>query len=140
MKRLCVFFLCLIFIQGFAQQREIDSLKSRLAAAKNDSTRINLLSQIGYAYRFFEYDSAIYYGMVLINYSKPKFPLGEMRGYSIAATGLRYAGNYTSSIEFFLKGLQLAEKMKLPAEIYKNLQGISLVYKDMGDYDQSLNY
>jgi tetratricopeptide (TPR) repeat protein len=140
MKRLAFFLSCLVMLQGFTQQPLIDSLKKKLATEKNDTARANLLYDIGYAYRFFDYDSSIYYGRQLINLSKPRFPLGEMRGYFLAGNGLRYAGNYTGAIEFFLKGLQLAEIKNLPAEKYHNLQGISLVYKDMGDYQQAFDY
>jgi tetratricopeptide (TPR) repeat protein len=63
-----------------------------------------------------------------------------MRAYAAAGVALRYAGNYTTAIEFFLNGLQLSEKYKMPEEIFLCYQGLSTTTKDMGDYRQALEY
>jgi tetratricopeptide (TPR) repeat protein len=78
--------------------------------------------------------------MLSLQLSKSKFPKGEMRAYAAAGVALRYSGNYTTAIEFFLKGLQLAEKYRLPEEIFLCYLGLSTTTKDMGDYKQALEY
>ncbi len=132
--------LCLLCINCFSQQVSIDSLKKVLLNTKGDTSRANILYDISNLYRAFDYDSALHYAMLSLQLSKRKFPKGEMRAYAAAGVALRYSGNYTTAIEFFLKGLQLAEKYRLPEEIFLCYQGLSTTNKDMGDYKQALEY
>lgn len=132
--------LCLLCINCFSQQFSIDSLKRALPNTKQDSSKANILYNISYSYRGFDYDSALHYAMLSLQLSKRKFPKGEMKAYAAAGVALRYAGNYTTAIEFFLKGLQLAEKYKMPEEIFLCYQGLSTTTKDMGDYRQAMEY
>jgi len=132
--------LCLLCINCFSQQASIDSLKKVLLNTKGDTSRANILYDISYSYRGFDYDSALHYAMLSLQQSGKKFPKGEMRAYAAAGVALRYSGNYTTAIEFFLKGLQLAEKYRLPEEIFLCYQGLSTTTKDMGDYKQALEY
>ena len=131
---------CLFYLSSFSQQSSIDSLKKELLNTKEDTSKANILYDISYLYRRFDYDSALHYAMLLLQQSKARFPRGEMRAYAAAGAALRYSGNYTTAIEFFLKGLQLAEKYKMPEEIFQCYHGLSTTTKDMGDYKQALEY
>lgn len=131
--------LCLLSINCYSQQLSIDSLKKELAGVKADSSKANILYDLSTAYRGFDYDSSLHYAMLSLQQSR-KFPRGEMRAYAAAGVALRYSGNYTTAIEFFLKGLHLAEKYNLPEEIFLCYQGLSTATKDMGDYKQALAY
>lgn len=132
--------LCLLSINCFSQQATIDSLKKELQNAKADSSKANVLYKLSYSYRGFDYDSSLHYAMLSLQQSGKKFPKGEMRAYAAAGVALRYSGNYTTAIEFFLKGVKLAEKYGLPEEIFLCYQGLSTATKDMGDYKQALEY
>jgi len=132
--------LCLLSINCFSQQLSIDSLKKELLNAKEDSSKANLLYDISDSYRGFDYDSALHYAMSSLQRSAKGFPKGQMRAYAAAGVALRYSGNYTTAIEFFLKGLQLAEKYKMPEEIFLCYQGLSTTTKDLGDYKLAFDY
>src|SRR4051812_29410744 len=110
--RWSVTILCLICINSFSQQASIDSLEKLLVYTKGDTSKANILCDISDYYRGFDYDSALHYAMQALQLSRKKFPKGEMRSYATAGIALRYSGNYTTAIEFFLRGLQLAEKHK----------------------------
>src|ERR1051326_2996469 len=97
--------LCLLSIHCFSQQASIDSLKGELQNTKEDSSKANLLYDISYAYRGFDYDSALHYAMLSLQQSAKGFPKGQVRAFAAAGVALRYSGNYTTAIEFFLKGL-----------------------------------
>jgi len=131
---------CLLTINCFSQQVSIDSLKKELLSAKDDSSRANILYELSYSYRGFDYDSSLHYAMLSLQQSAKKYPKGQMRAYAAAGVALRYSGNYTTAIEFFLKGLQLAEKYKLPEEVFLCYHGLSTATKDMGDYKQAMEY
>src|SRR5690349_480585 len=135
-----VLVLCLLSINCFSQHSPIDSLKTELISAKRDSAKANLLYEISDAYRGFDYDSALQYAMLSLQQSRKSFPKGQMRAYAAAGTALRYSGNYTTAIEFFLKGLQMAEKYKMPEEIFLCYQGLSTTTKDLGDYKLAFDY
>jgi tetratricopeptide (TPR) repeat protein len=107
---------------------------------KADTSKANILYNISNLYRPFDYDSALHYAMRSLQLSKSKFPKGEMKAYAAAGVALRYSGNYITAIEFFLKGLKLAEKYKMPEEIFLCYQGLSTTTKDMGDYRQAMDY
>jgi len=132
--------LCLLYINSFSQQASIDSLKKILLNTKADTSKANIFCDISDLYRGFDYDSALHYAMLSLQLCKSKFPKGEMKSYGTAGMALRYSGNYTTAIEFFLKGLQLAEKYKVPEEIFRCYHGLSTTTKDMGDYKQALEY
>ena len=103
--------LCLLCINCFAQQLSIDSLKKELLDAKEDSSKANILYDISDLYRGFDYDSALHYAMLSLQQSRKKFPKGEMKAYAAAGVALRYSGNYTTAIEFFLKGTSTGRKI-----------------------------
>jgi tetratricopeptide (TPR) repeat protein len=130
----------LLSINCFSQQVTIDSLKKKLRNTKEDSSKANLLYDISYSYGGFDYDSALRYAMLSLQQSKRVFPKGQVRAYAAAGVALRYSGNYTTAIEFFLKGLQMAEKYKMPEEIFLCYQGLSTTTKDLGDYKLALDY
>jgi len=132
--------LCLLCINCFSQQASIDSLKKVLLNTKGDTSKANVLYDISNLYRVFNYDSALHYAMWSLRQSGNRFPRGQMRAYAAAGIALRYSGNYTTAIEFFLKGLQLAEKSGMPENIFHCYQGLSTTTKDMGDYKQALEY
>jgi tetratricopeptide (TPR) repeat protein len=131
---------CLLYISGFSQQSSIDSLKKALVITRSDTVKAHILCDLSDAYKRFDYDSSLHYAMLSLKFSGARFPKGEMRAYVAAGTALRYSGNYTTAIEFFLKGLQLAEKYKMPEEIFQCYQGLSTTTKDVGDYKQALEY
>jgi tetratricopeptide (TPR) repeat protein len=140
MRPLFFFLLCLLFVKAISQVNSVDSLKAELASVKGDTTRANLLYEIGNSYRFFDYDSALHYAMLSLDASGTGHPAPQARAYNLGGLTLRYKGNYTMAIEFHLKALQLSEKNNLPVEMYRSLQGLSMIYKDMGDYKQALDY
>jgi tetratricopeptide (TPR) repeat protein len=131
---------CLLWISGFSQQPSIDSLKKMLVTKRPDTLKANILCDLSNAYKRSDYDSSLYYAMLSLQFSGTRFPKGEMRAYVAAGTALRYSGNYTTAIEFFLKGLQLAEKYNMPEEVFQCYQGLSTTTKDIGDYKQALEY
>ena len=124
----------------FSQHVTIDSLKRELLHAREDSSKANILYDISYSYRGFDYDSALHYAMLSLEQSKKAFPKGRMRAYAAAGVALRYSGNFTTAIEFFLKGLHMAEKYKMPEEIFLCYQGLSTTTKDLGDYKLAFDY
>ena len=70
---------CLFYLSSFSQQSSIDSLKKELLNTKEDTSKANILYDISYLYRRFDYDSALHYAMLLLQQSKARFPRGEMR-------------------------------------------------------------
>lgn len=137
---LCLFIF--IVIHAGAQQREIDSLRKLVPAEgkKTDTVRANKLLAIANIYRNFNYDSAIYYARLALDDYGEKNPDGQSKCYVVAGIALRFKGNYTMAIEFLLKAFKIAEKNELSGDMYRSLQTISTIYKDMRDYQQAFDY
>ena len=62
MKKWFVIVFCVLSQSVIAQSIDlIDSLKLELALAQSDENKVNIMNELGNAYRWMDTDSAIYY-------------------------------------------------------------------------------
>src|SRR5665213_3382710 len=110
-KILILTFLQLLLIKANAQSNTIDSLKQLLSVAKEDTNKVQLLINMGWAFQWNEPDSTILYGMkarelsLQLNYTD-----GEIEVAPVLSEGLSAKGNFSKALEIDLQALQLAEK------------------------------
>jgi len=146
-KIICCYTLFFLFsiIYTNAQITFIDSLKQKLAAAKEDSIRVPLFVEVSYAYRNTSYlDSMVFYAQQAVFLSvqnKNSLPAGEEAGaLSFLADALWYAGNYPDAKESYFMALEKAEPTgdsMLMATIYN---GLAIVNRNEGNYRQAIHY
>ncbi|MEP6952370.1 MAG: ATP-binding protein [Ginsengibacter sp.] len=126
-----------------AQQRKIDSLKNLITNTKADKIKINLLEQLGQAYRDEKkLDSSIHtYNQALeLNEKMDYSPLRQC--YNISTIDYLYyvTGNYTKSLEYASKALVLSEKLHDLPQMAHAHQQFGFNYTALGDYRQALNH
>jgi signal transduction histidine kinase len=98
--------------KAFSQNRRIDSLRQKIAAAKEDTTKVKLLGILAYAY-FSQLDSCIFYlGQSIVLAEKINDLPGLHFEYLQLAFALNTASNYISCLKIAQKSLVIAEQLK----------------------------
>ena len=142
MKRLsAILVLLALFINAYAQQRAVDSLKKLIATAKDDTTKILLLDKLGYMYENSKPDSAMQIAQQGIRLArKANFLKGEATCLNIEGVVFMEIGNYPKALSSFLSAMKLNEKRMDRFNIAANLDNIGTIYSYEGDYRQSVNF
>jgi len=120
---------------------DTDSLKNLLAAAKEDTTRIILLSKLCNELARFDPDSAIQLAQDGLKLAKQ---IHYFKGEVYLTWGLGVAwgnvGDYSTAIKLYLSNLEYVDTTNdrgLKGRYYAELTNF---YRDLGDYSESLKY
>ncbi len=143
MKSFCIILLTLAstFPVAFGQVSETDSLKKLLAQTREDTSRVLLLTELAFNYQFFKSDTAIIITRQAIALSqKLNFPKGEIRALIRLGEVLHIRGEFPQALEAELKALQLSRKNHDSEGEAHCLSFTALIYIELGEYRQGLNY
>jgi len=114
----------------------LDSLHGALAAAKNDSMKVEALLGLSTYYEYMLPDSNIYYATSAINLSqKSNNAIGQFMAFRSMFFGVNLSGNYPKAMDIALNNLRIAEKLPTKSHYFQALahNDISLVKREMGD-------
>lgn len=129
------------FPNTFAQkQSTIDSLH-RLFEKSKDSFKVATLRQLSWEYRNFDTSKAIAYGKEALG-NAIELNLNHEQADILGRLGVyeRNAGNFSKAMDYYFKGLEIAQKknyLELQAIEFNNIGDI---YNRLGIYDQALDY
>jgi signal transduction histidine kinase len=142
MKILLLFLIIVSsFKVAYAQQTNRDSLLVLLSKAKPDTTRVNLLLQLGGSYDKTNLDSMFLFrseGLKLalqINYKK-----GEIAGKDMLANYSWLVGDYATAVKFYLDIAEFYKPQKDTLQVMLAYSGLINSYRDQGDYKEALHY
>ncbi|RZS91979.1 tetratricopeptide repeat protein [Aquimarina brevivitae] len=124
-------------------QVNIDSLKRIwYNPSRQDTIRLNAIDyMIKESYLYSQPDSAFYFAQQQYDFAKSKGLLGQMAEASnTQGISLMYQGKYDLANEYYLRSLQLHEKIENQTGIANTLNGIGNNFKDQGDFDKALRY
>lgn len=139
-----LFLFGILFLQPnlvYSQKKStIDSL-SKLLLTSSDSNRIAILKQISWEYRNSDTSKAIYYGKKALEKAKDLNIMYEQADI-LGRIGVYYRnqGKFSIAMDFYFKGLEIAEKYKFKNLEALGLNNISDIYNRLGIYDQALSY
>jgi serine phosphatase RsbU (regulator of sigma subunit)/tetratricopeptide (TPR) repeat protein len=125
------------------QDSKIDSLKTFLQTAKEDTLKANCLNELARAYLFERNDfTNLYkYATQLLTLSqKLHFKKGIAYGYLNTAIYFKSKGEYKTSLEFDFRSLKLMKEIGNKRGESSCYIGIGQNYIDLGDYPQATNY
>ncbi|MBC7827398.1 MAG: tetratricopeptide repeat protein [Chitinophagaceae bacterium] len=126
---------------GLAQNKYTDSLLRQLTLARDDTSRVLLMGQLSFHYRYSNIDSSIYFGQKSLALAQQiKFKRGEANALSHVGQAMREKGDLSKALELQLKGLKIAEANNYIFERSTCLRRIGLVYMDLKDYPKTLSY
>jgi len=113
MKLFSLYLLVLFFVtRAMGQNNNGESLKLKLASAKEDTTRVNALIDLGRLYTFNYPDTAVSYGTQGLQLAQNVgYKSGEANSLSILSLSSTFLANYTSALSFGLKALPIFEEL-----------------------------
>ncbi len=133
--------LVLILNIGFAQNKEIDTLKHELSIATHDTSRVLIMARLCEASREHNIDSAFFYGNKGLTLAKQiHFIKGEIRNMAQLGRIQFDLGNVPRYLEIELKALRMAEENHLEGEKMFPLSFIGNVYRRLSENQEAINF
>jgi signal transduction histidine kinase len=124
-----------------AQNIYIDSVRKELVVTKDDTSRVLLLSQLGYYWRYTNIDSSTHYSKAALSLAlQLKYPRGEANALTNLGFAFREKGELPRALEFQLSALRIAEKYRYLLEEGNSLRRIGIVYWDISDFYKAMDY
>jgi two-component system NtrC family sensor kinase len=135
------FLFALISSFGFAQYQRIDSLKTELKKAKQDTGQVRILTLLCNDYRFLKPDSAFFYGQRALTLARQiNYPKGEANALYLLGFTNEAIGNYPKALELNLKSLHIAENNDLKLIKGQALQRIGVMYRESDNLPKAMEY
>ncbi|MDB5131257.1 MAG: hypothetical protein JWR02_1006 [Mucilaginibacter sp.] len=140
-KIILLAFLSIIYGKSFAQNSKGDSLKHQLAIAKQDTSRILLISDLISYYIYNKPDSAFKYGASGLKLlQKTNYPKGEANLLNRLGFLYRETGNLPKALDFAIKSLIISEQNHDLSEKGRALNLLGVIYFDLGDFIKAIGY
>jgi two-component system NtrC family sensor kinase len=144
MKKIVTFCFILLLAgkNSFEQIRlEINSLHHQLKNAKDDTSRVLLLSDLSFWYLNVDTDSSIAFSQQALSLAEQKNYLrGKAKALANLGNSKRFLGDISEGMELCLKGLEIAKKNSFHFETALCLDVIASIYADLGDDLQASQY
>jgi len=141
MRTTICFVIGIFLLINLSAQKGIDSVRQLLAAARDDTTRINLVNRLAQNYSESKPDSTLKYANdALMLAKKINYKKGEIEAMRNLGWAFLMAGDYSKALEYSLEALKKSEvlgDMKLIAGCNNEIGG---VYSLQGDFLQALPY
>jgi len=122
-----------------SQNNTLDSLRSLLAAVKNDSLKAALLLQVGDQYNLSKIDSAFtYYQKALDLNRELKQPSLQIKAGGLLAGLYNRTGDYAEALKITLENLKLEEEIHDTTWIFITKRELMWLYSNVGDHQKAL--
>jgi signal transduction histidine kinase len=126
---------------ALAQPPVIDSLRQSLAQTRSDTNRVLLLLDLASTYRFSKPDSALLLSKEALQLAQQLgFASGEIQAQNIRGETLGYLGELPQGLEAQFDALRISRRHHAKNEESNTLAFIGLIYVEMSEYRQGLNY
>ncbi|WP_336517119.1 hypothetical protein [Pollutibacter soli] len=124
-----------LWLPALCQNKVTDSLGVLLSSVKADTTRLELLAELGLQYRNSNPDSAIFYGNEALALAREiQFKRGEVLSLANIAIASRERGDLPEALSMVMQASQMAEAGNCNIEKSLCLRRTGLLYMDLKDY------
>jgi tetratricopeptide (TPR) repeat protein len=140
MKKIISIILLTVFaINLKAQKINADSLKQQLNLKLADTSKLVTLTRLAYYYQDSKPDSLLYYGKQLLEFAQ-HVNNGKMIsiGYSTIGQYEYIVGNYSLSLQWLFKSLELATNIRDSNRMANSNNLLGNTYKEYGDYPKAI--
>jgi tetratricopeptide (TPR) repeat protein len=137
-----IFLGLLIAFAAQAQNPKADSLKRELARhPAQDTVRVAILNNLAFEKHFSDPQACVQYANQARELAQNlNYPYGLALSYRHTGLGLWTQANLSYALEYFLKGLKIADSLNY-TQIQADITGnIGLVYNGLGNYSQALRF
>ena len=135
------FILILISFSSFAQldQKQVDSLLTRLSQLSQDTNRVKILIILGNSYNQFDTEKAIKFHKEAVELSeKLNYKWGLSRSTTALGWTYMWGRNYVKAVEYSQKALTMIDSSDVNVVRYwTTLGALALVYKNIGDNERA---
>jgi two-component system NtrC family sensor kinase len=136
-----IFGFALAVNSGLAQNKFTDSLLHDLASARNDTSRVLIMADLCYFYRYTNIDSSMLYGQNALTLARAiSFSRGEANALDNLGLSLREKGDLPKSLELQFQALKIAKDNHYLRETGNCFRRIGHVYFDIKDYSKAASY
>lgn len=138
---LALIFLFIFSGKSTAQNPQIDSLRTFVATAKDDTAKVLAVLDLAYLLRLSNPDEGIKIaleGQKLAEELNWKF--GIAKSYNTLGTTYKAKSEYPKALEQFQKALPIFEELGKKKEIATVLMNFGTVYRPLKEYDKALDY
>jgi tetratricopeptide (TPR) repeat protein len=126
---------------GAAQVFKKDSLLGRLSHEKQDTARVDLLNELGFAYQNTNTDSMFWYANEGLKLAyKMGYTKGVIEGKSTLAAYWWQRGDYATAVNLYLQILQYFKAQKDTFRETLTYSALLNCYRDQGDHKEALHY
>lgn len=139
---LLTFVFFIIFCTSFAQQQsKIDEFEKKLQTAKDDKSKIEILTSLGELYLRAVPSKARKYCLTALELSnKTNNAKGKINSCNTIANSYYLEGDYNSSLDYYLRALKVVEEIGDKKGIANSMMGIGNIYSAQGNNKLSLEY
>ncbi|MFN3997536.1 ATP-binding protein [Algoriphagus sp.] len=138
---LSLLFTTIIASNLSGQSKYTDSLSIELAKAKDDTSKVLILAELGYYHRYQNFDIAFAYSQEALQLAqKIKFLRGESLAYQIMGLISRYKGDYSTALKNMYKSLHIAEENNYRNEMALCIMRIGGVFNDLGQHAKAVRF
>jgi len=126
---------------AFGQRQIVDSLKRLSAQTPLNDLQTLLLTELAANYQFFNADTAIILTRQAVDIAtRNHFPKGAAAALTRLGEVYRLQGEYPQALEAHLKALSISRDTDNQSEEANTLSFAAIVYVELGEYRQGLNY
>ncbi|MDF2436617.1 MAG: protein serine/threonine phosphatase [Bacteroidota bacterium] len=138
---LLVFVFLFSSLLSFSQGGKAEELEKKLSAARDDKTRIEILSSLGESYLRTEPAKARKYCLSALELSnKTNNSKGKVNACNTIGNSYYLEGDFNSALEYYLRALKIVEETGDKKGIANGLMGIGNIYSAQGNTRLSLEY
>ena len=139
MKQKIVLLAASIFIlTGLKANQFTDSLEYRLSAV-NDTTRVKMLCDLCWEYRFLSADSAIMFGNRALQLAGSiNYPKGEAQSYNDLGIVYIGSGEFQQALDYFSKAMEIRKKLGDTAGMASLYNKMGIVHQKQGNLKLAL--
>jgi two-component system, NarL family, sensor kinase len=132
--------LLLVLAPAWAQNTNVDSLKTALAGSSGEG-RIKVLLELSWEYRFTNADTARRYGLEALEMSRNANKV-ELEVEALHNIGVTYEaqGDYTDALRFEKEALELRKKIGDELKTANTLNNIGIIHDERGDFKDALDH
>jgi len=128
----------IFFLTGLKANTITDSLEYRLSLA-NDTTKIKILCDLCWEYRFLSADSAILFGNRALQLAeKINYPKGQAQSYNDLGIVFIGCGDFPQALDYFAKSMEIRKQLGDTAGIASLYNKIGIVYQKQGNLKLAL--
>ncbi len=140
-KKILFLFFLFVYFLGNAQEKQIDSLKSVIAKAADDSNKVEHLNSLSKLYLSSDLNEAIKIAVQARDLAE-KIDFKKGQAYALKNIGLAYntQAKYVEALQQWLESLKLFEEINFKPGVANMMNNLGVIYANQGDDARAVEF